>query len=480
VTQTTSLAPLEVDETGANNPYLQGPYAPVDKEVAARDLEVIGEIPDDLDGVYARTGPNPQFDPVGRYHWFDGDGMAHAVRFGGGTASYRNRWVRTTAFTRQDEANANLWVGIMERLADNPADQPLKDSSNTDLLFFNGDLLSLFYLCGDVYALDPVSLQTRGRRDYAGTLPGRMSAHAKVDEHTGELMFFEYDRRPQMRYGVIGPDARVTHFTAVDLPGPRLPHDMAITQNYSILMDLPLINDPEAARNGRYKLLFDRDTPSRYGVIPRHGSGDTIKWFEAEPCYVYHSINAWEEGDEIVLDLCRVTKPEPRADAVGPLAKLLSYLRLDAHLYRYRFNMRTGATTEGRLDDDNIEFPSINLGWMGRPSRYSYNVHISPEPTLLFDGIVKFDTDKDTADYWWSGPGRWVSEAPFAPRPGAVGEDDGYVVSFLYDQLEDRSEVVILDAADITAGPIGRVLLPQRVPIGFHATWIPGDKLGGA
>src|SRR5205823_7401839 len=92
-------------------------------------------------------------------------------------------------------------------------------------------------------------------------------------------------------------------------------HDMAMTEHYSILMDLPLVNDPEAAKAGRHKLFFDNSMPARYGVIPRHGQGSEIKWFETEPCYVYHSVNAWEEGDEVVLDLCRVTKPEPRHDA---------------------------------------------------------------------------------------------------------------------------------------------------------------------
>ena len=90
--------------------------------------------------------------------------------------------------------------------------------------------------------------------------------------------------------------------------------------------------------------------------------------------------------------------------------------------------------------------------------------------------IVKYDTEKGTSDRHWFGPGRWGSEAPFAARPGSVAEDDGYVVSFVHDEREGRSEVVVLDAADIGGGPVARVLLPGRVPIGFHATWVPGDR----
>jgi carotenoid cleavage dioxygenase len=304
-----------------------------------------------------------------------------------------------------------------------------------------------------------------------------MSAHAKLDESTGELFFFDYGPvRPWMRYGVVGADGRVAHLVEIDLPGPRLPHDMAITAGHAVLMDLPLVNDREAARVGRHKIVFDPDLPARFGVIPRYGAGSEVRWFEADPCYIYHVVNSWEEGDQVILDVCRVTKPEP-AEGVGPLARMLSYLRLDANLHRYRFDLSSGKTSEESLDDDNTEFPSVPSALVGRPSRFAYNVHISPEPTLLFDGIVKYDTQRGGTQRYSFGPGRWGSESPFAPRRGGTGEDDGYLVSFVHDAGADRSEVLILSATDPTAGPVGRVLLPQRVPIGFHACWVKGDWL---
>jgi len=204
-----------------------------------------------------------------------------------------------------------------------------------------------------------------------------------------------------------------------------------------------------------------------------------VRWFEAEPCFIYHSVNAWEEGDEIVMDVCRVKRPEPRSDLDGPLAQMLAYLRLDAHMQRYRFDLRTGRTVEQVVDDDNSEFPSINQHLIGRRSRYAYNMHISPESELLFDGLMKYDVDKGRADTHWFGEGRWGSEAPFAPRPGASGEDDGYLVSYVYDEREGHSEVEVLAAADVSAGPLCRIKLPVRVPIGFHATWVPGERLPG-
>jgi carotenoid cleavage dioxygenase-like enzyme len=462
------------------NPYLDGVYAPTHEELTLEGLEVAGEIPDDLNGVYVRNGPNPQFDPRGRYHWFDGDGMVHALHLADGRASYRNRWIRTQAFEAERNAAAPLWTGIMEPVAGNPPGAPEKDTANTDVLFHRDRLLALWYRAGKPYALDPVTLETLGDEDFGGTLRCEVSAHAKVDERTGELMFFDYGfKRPYMRYGVVGPDGGVRHFTPIDLPGPRLPHDMAITQKHSILMDLPLVNDPEAARAGRFRLLFQGQMPSRFGVIPRYGSPESIRWFEAEPCFIYHSVNAWEDGNEVVMDVCRVKKPEPRSDLDGPLAQMLSYLRLDANLHRYRFNMHTGRTTEQPLDDDNSEFPSLNLGMVGERTRFAYAMHISPEKTLLFDGLMKYEVDSGEAETYWYGDGRWGSEAPFAPRPGSTDEDDGYLLSYVYDEREDRSDVEVLDARAVGDGPVCRIRLPVRVPLGFHATWVPGERLPG-
>jgi carotenoid cleavage dioxygenase len=482
----TSEQPLMVASAVAGNepnPYLLGVYAPVSQEIDAEDLQVIGKIPADLNGVYLRNGPNPRFAPEGRYHWFDGDGMIHAVHLENGKARYRNRWIRTKAFEAESEAGRGLWSGVMEDPEGNPFGNShglgLKDNANTDVIFHRGRVLATWYLCGSPYGLDPLSLETLGAEDFLGTLVGDMMAHPKVDERTGELFWFDYGPRPPyLRYGVISADGQVVNTTEIELPGPRLPHDMAITEHYAVLMDLPLVQDLAAAKQGRHKLHFDRSMPSRFGVLPRYGNGSQIRWFEASPCYIYHVVNAWEQGEEVVLDVCRVQRPQPRADAHTPLAKMLSYLRLDASLHRYRFNLRTGVCVENQLDDDNTEFPTVDSRGVGARNRYSYTVHISPESTLKFDGLVRYDNLAGSKTEYRFGPGRWGSEAPFAPRDGAaVDSADGYLVTFVQDEREGRSELDIFDAADLAAGPVARVLLPQRVPLGFHATWVRADQL---
>jgi carotenoid cleavage dioxygenase len=467
------------------NPYLMGVFAPVQDEITADDLTVIGEIPRDLNGVYLRNGPNRRFDAPGRYHMFDGDGMIHAVHFENGRARYRNRYVRTEALHEESKAGRALWTGVMENPGDNPFGNShglgIKDSANTDVIYHRGKVLATWYLCGTPMAIDPLSLDTIGAETFLGTLDGDMMAHPKVDEATGELFWFDYGPGgpPYMRYGVVGPDGTVEHVTDIDLPGPRLPHDMAITADYAILMDLPLIQDQVARAAGKYRIEFVRSLPSRFGVIPRRGDGGTLRWFEADPCYIYHVINAWQEGAEVVLDVCRVKNPQHQATYRSKLAQMLAYLRLNANIYRYRFDLRTGRTTEGPLDDDNIEFPSVDSRVMSRPHRYSYNMRLATEETLLFDGLVRFDSATGEKQEHRFGPGRWGAEAPFAPRDGSTGETDGYLVCFVNDESEQRAEVAIFDASDVAAGPVGRVLLPRYVPTGFHACWVRADQLRG-
>lgn len=462
------------------SPYLDGPYAPITTEIEGEALPVTGEIPLDLQGIYVRNGPNPRFAPKGRYHWFDGDGMLHAVELAGGKARYKNRYVGSSHFHREGEANAPLWSGVMESIKNNPKDSPYKDTANTDVLFHNGSLLALWYVSGVPVKIDPRSLETTGSLDLA-TKSKRIAAHAKVDPRTGELFFFDFGFAPPfMHYGVIGRTGTLEHLVPIALPGPRLPHDMAITENYAVLMDLPVVYDEEAMKRARWVTKFDRARASRFAVIPRRGDASSVRWFEASPCYIYHTINAWEEGDEIVMVACRVDDPIPAARAEdGIWAQMLANLRVTAKLCRWRFNLRTGATREEVLDDLNTEFPMIDARVRGVKSRYAYNVQLADTRTLLFDGWVKYDIATGAREEVKLREGQYGSEAPFAPRVGSTGEDDGYVLSYVRDDREDSSELWIIDAKNFSAGPVARVKLPQRVPLGFHSTFVPAAELRG-
>lgn len=473
-----------------NHPYTSGAWTPVFDEYDADDLEVIGEIPKDIDGIYVRNSENPAFGSIGLYHPFDGDGMIHTMSFRDGKASYKNRFVRTKGLMAEVEAGKPLWAGIAEdpRLSTRPgwgAHGGIKDSSSTDVVVHAGQILSTFYQCGEGYRLDPYTMEQFGTEGWV-PLDG-ISAHPKLDENTGELLFFNYSTHaPYMHYGVVGPDNKLKHYIPIPVPGPRLPHDMAFTKNYSIIADLPLFWDADILAKGRHAARFHRDIPTRFAIVPRYGQPEDIRWFEAAPTYVLHWMNAWEEGDEIVLDGYFQEDPAPRPlEAPGGdprLGQLMAYLDENSFkpkLHRWRFNLKTGAVSESHLDDRLLEFGSFNQTYGGVKSRYLYSTFTKPG-WFLFEGLVKHDFETGKSETLNFGEGRFGSEAPFAPRVGAKSEDDGYIVSFITDMVENRSECVLIDAQNVTDGPVCRIILPHRISSGTHATWADGPTVRAA
>lgn len=471
---------------GLDNPYLHGPYAPTVHEISKDGLDVEGELPTDLVGAYFRNGPNPVFQPKNRYHPFDGDGMLHGVYFNGGEASYRNRWIQTEALIGERQNGRSISPGVMGPFDYSVSPFGIKDTSNTDVAYYRKQLITLWYNAGNPCALHGQSLETMQGFHIEGRKHRRMSAHSSVDWETGEFLFFDYgDESPFMTYGVADASGKLLHETEVELPGPRLPHDMGYTENYTILHDLPFFHDIDVLRQHRRRVLtFHTDIPTRFGIAPRYGNGE-VKWFECESSYILHTTNCWEEGDWVVMDGCRSTNPMPQAGGdSGELAHMLAYMRLEANNYRWRFNLRTGEVREGDLDDLNTEFNKMNVLFKGVKSRYAYHQRIpllhEGGHTLRFVGLVKYDNETGRRWEWDYGPGVFGSEAAFAPKAGATresAEDDGYVITLATDSKDWSSWCLVFDASDIERGPIARVRMPQRVPYGFHATWVRGEDL---
>jgi len=480
--------PVKTSLKPSIHPYLNGAWTPLHEEVTATEMEVIGEIPTDIDGVYVRNTENPAQEALGNYHPFDGDAMIHSISFKDGKAQYRNRFVRTKGFEAEQEAGKSLWKGIANSVSQDSrpgwgAQGFLKDSSSTDVVIHNGKIMSTFWQCGDGYLLDPYTLQQFGTQSWAPV--DGISAHPKVDENTGELLFFNYSKYPPYQhYGVVDSNNKLIHYTPVPLPGPRLPHDMAFTKNYSILVDLPMFWDPELIPENTYKPHFHPELPTRFAIIPRFGNEEDIMWFEAKSTFVLHWMNAYEQGDEVVLDGYFQDQPNPPPIAglpVGP-GKLMANIDLSSlqtKLHRWRFNLKTGAVSEEHLDERVLEFGSFNQKYAGIKNRYNYSVWNKPG-WFLFSGIVKHDFE--TGESWSLefGDERYGSEAPFAPRVDSQDEDDGYLVSFITDMKENRSECVLIDAKDIEAGPVCRIILPHRISSGTHACWGNGDEIRAA
>ena len=464
-------------------PALAGNNAPVHDELAIDRLEVEGELPADMNGLYVRNGPNAFYPPDWRYHAYDGDGMLHAVRFDRGQASYRNRWVRTAGLREEQAAGRALWKGIKELHRGDRPDEPLKNTSNTDVKYHAGRLITMWYRSGMPYAVDPDTLETLGTADFDGALT-RISAHSRPDEHTGELLWFDYDTKPPyMRYGVIGPDRKARHEIEIPLPGPRLPHDMAVTPNYTILHDFPMLLDEQAWKLGRYKVNFRVDMPTRFAVVPRYGQASEIRWFEAKPTYMLHVVNAWEEsgpqGDEVVMvgTPYRLYEDDQGRPDARRLERTIHFRQRDFWLYEWRFNLKTGRTSERVIDDTlNGEFPVINSAWQGRRTRVSYHA-VFPyggKEEVRFTGLARVNHETGAFVHLSAGPNGFYNEPGFAPRDQAVAEDDGYVVTYAWNPIKNRSEVQVFDAreSEFGRGPIARVIMPRRVPNGFHATYV--------
>ena len=480
------LPPIATSLQPGNHPYLNGAWTPLHEEVNATDLEVIeGAIPADISGVYLRNTENQVHQPLGRFHPFDGDGMIHQIEFNNGRANYRNRFVRTRGFQAEQEANASLWGGLADptSLATRPgwgAHGSLKDSSSTDIVVHAGKALSTFYQCGEGYRLDPLTLENLGLESW--TPIDGISAHPKVDEATGEMMFFNYSKHaPYMHYGVVDKNNKLVTYIPVPLPGPRLPHDMAFSEHYSILNDLPVFWDEELLKRDIHAVRRHQGLPARFAVVPRHGRTEDIRWFEAAPTYVLHWLNAYEEGDELILDgyFQEDPMPRPHKDAPPGFEHMMAYL--DEHsfrskLHRWRFNLKTGETKEAHLDERIMEFGMINQKYAGKKYRYVYSTTSQPG-WFLFTGFVK--NDLETGESWTFNlaPGQYASEAPFIPRRGATDEDDGYLVSFIIDENAGKSECVLLDAKRIQDGPICRIALPHKICSGTHSCWADREQL---
>ncbi|MEO8840209.1 MAG: carotenoid oxygenase family protein [Kofleriaceae bacterium] len=464
---------------GDDHPYRTGAWQPSEVEFDADDLDVIeGALPAGLVGTYLRNTENPVMPAIGRYHPFDGDGMVHAIRFGDGRASYRNRFVRTAGLAAELEAGAPLWAGIIESPAKSQregwgARGRMKDASSTDVVVYNGVALTTFYQCGEAYQLDG-ALADRGRAPWVPATG--ISAHPKLDPVTGELMFFSYSTTaPYMHYGLVDPRGQLVHHQPVPLPGPRLPHDMAFTEHYAILNDFPLAWDAELLAKGVYRPKL-HDLPSRFGIVPRHGG--EVRWFEAAPTYVLHFINAYEDGTTIVLDGYFQEDPMPRPDpADGPhaaLKKMVDVHAMKARPHRWRLDLVTGTCREERLFDDISEFPSIHYAVPGTKHRYVWSM-TAPNGWFVFDGIVRYDLETGAQQRFRYPDGVYASEAPMAPAGGA--EDHGWLTTFVTDVARDRSECHVFDAAHVDAGPIAKLALPARISSGTHACWAPGDLL---
>ena len=481
-----------------NNRYLKNNFAPVRTEQSLTDLAVTGRLPEHLDGRYLRIGPNPVGHPREGHHWFVGDGMVHGVRLVDGEAAwYRNRYVRSDHVTEE--------LGEPSR---SPGWDNNDFAANTHVIEHAGKTLALVEGGSSPYELTE-DLDTVGPTDFDGTLrmgslPAGYSAHPHEDPATGELHAVSYNwlRGNRVDYTVRGTDGRIRRTVPIEVGGSPMMHDFALTENYVVLYDLPVVFDkrraveamPRAMRLpvrlmmsaiiGRNPLpdpviariargarsgdpmstlpySWDQDYPARLGLLPRRGGSADVRWFDIDPCFVFHTLNAYEEGHTVVIDVVRHDRmfhTVLNGPDEGP-----------ATLARFTIDLSSDKVREDRVDEHAQEFPRIDERLTGRRHRFGYSVGF--QDGLPGDAVLRHDVAAGSTSVRNLGAGREAGEFCFVPSDGATDEADGVLMGYVYDRGSDTSDLLVLDAE--TLEDVASVHLPVRVPAGFHGSWNP-------
>jgi carotenoid cleavage dioxygenase-like enzyme len=435
--------------------FLRGNWAPLKEERTVSTLQVVGTIPPELDGRYVRNGANP----VTGYadHPFLGDGMIHGIRLRDGRAEwYRNRYVKTPFIADPDRQAIDLDSALGDMAA---------SKANTNIVGHAGRLLALEE--GHFpYVLDG-NLETVGATDFMGTLKGSFTAHPKICPVTGELIGFGYSLfEPYLAYLRVSSSGELVQVENITVGGPTMMHDFNITRNYVIFMDLPAVFDIEMAMRGEMPIHWSDSYPARLGVMPRNGNDADVTWYDIDPCYVFHPMNAYEDGTSIVIDVARLDHiwRDGAMDFPAP------------SLYRWTINTVTGKVHQEQVDDLAAEFPRVADSVVGLRHRYGYMManateQAFEEPLSAAGAILKYDRELATRSQIDVGMGKLPGETVFVPAANGTREDDGYLMTYVFDATTNESDFVIYDASSMSAEPVASVHLP-RVPFGFHGNWV--------
>ncbi len=436
--------------------HLRGNWTPVHDERTLTELEVTGTIPAELDGRYVRNGANP----VTGYsdHPFLGDGMIHGVRLRDGRAEwYRNRYVQTPFVADPERPVIDMEASLTDMAS---------SKANTNIIGHSGRLMALEE--GHFpYVLDG-NLDTVGPTDFDGRLTGPFTAHPKICAETGELLAFGYSlMEPYLTYLRVSAAGELVQVENITVGGPTMMHDFNVTRNHVIFMDLPAVFDLELAIKGEMPIRWSDDYPARLGVMPRAGTDADVVWYDIDPCYVFHPMNAYEDGERIVLDVARL----PYVWRDGPMDFP------QPALHRWTIDTGSGTVGDEQIDDLPAEFPRVPDARVGLPHRYGYMMANAEaeayEHPLSADGaVLKYDLETGRREQVSVGKGRLPGESSFVPKENPTSEDDGYLMTFVYDANVDASEFVVYDAASMSDEPVATVRLP-RVPFGFHGNWVP-------
>ena len=379
--------------------------------------------------------------------------MAHGVRMRGGRAEwYRNRYiVGDQAAAAQGRPSL---PGPRHGFGDG--------SPNTHIIDIAGRTFAIVEAGGLPVELT-FGLESVARSNFGGSLERGFAAHPKVDPVTGQLHVLTYEPGQEaLSYIVVEKGGLARTVADISVPGFPMVHDVAFTATSLIVLDLPVTFNMSLIGKG-FPFAWNPERTPRIGLLPRDGDLSRLQWIEAPSCYVFHVMNAFDDGDAVVMDVVRHPKmfdTEMRGPAEG-----------DAPLVRWTIDRVSGRLKESLLSERGCEFPRLNDAFGGQAYRFGYTAAV--DDMMRYGPAYKHDVIAAQTEVHEYGPGRMSLEPVFVPRAGAAAEDDGWIMSYVYDAGRDASDVVILDAQRFSEAPVATIQLPVRVPFGFHGSWVP-------
>ena len=459
----------------------QGWGDPMRTECEVRGVELTqGEIPAGFEGALYKVGPDRQY-PSGRTDdiFIDGEGMIHLFRFRDNQLDYLSRWVHTERYERQRAARRGLFGRYRNRYTNDPSVAGVHmGTGNTTAMFHAGRLYALKE--DDLpYRMDPGTLATVGRDDLGGALRAlTFTAHPKVDPVTDELLAFSYQARGDasrdIAFYVFGPDRALVNEVWFEMPYAACVHDFAVTDEWAVFPFFPLITDLEVVKAGGPYYQWHPEEDVHIALVPRYGSARDIRWFRGPASSAGHMMNAWREGSRVHLDLCLYEGncfpffPTPSGQVTAPVPPFLTRLTVDLEDAQGRIASR-------RLLATSCEMPRTDDRYQGR--RYRHGYVICGRGADGSSGIGHIDPDSGAFETWMPGPGCGVQEAQFVPRTPDSAEGEGWLLVPVSRISQMRSDLVILDARNLGAGPVATLSLPVRVRSTFHGTWVPEATL---
>jgi carotenoid cleavage dioxygenase-like enzyme len=483
---------LRLKRFNTNHPVYAGGNAPVRIEAEAICLDVAGRVPESLVGSYFRLTADPQFPSRLRPLLVESDGHVSVFHFhADGEVDFISRYVRTERFKLEREARRPLFGTYRNRFTDDPsvADAD-RTTANTAFLYHHEKFFALKE-DGLPYEIDPQTLETLGRYDFGGSVTSAsLCAHPKVDPQTGELLAFGSQAKGEgsndiayYRFDRSGNKLSERWFKA---PFSSIVHDVAITEDWVVLPIMPATVDLERLRAGGATYWWTPERGSHLAVFRRDGSGE-VRWFRTEARFAFHIANAFQQDSRLIIDM--MDAPEfpmwwPRPEQAQALKSgAIKRDNFVAQLTRWTIDLEADENAISRelLHPWEAEMPRIDERFSGAPYRYAaYGVddpaypiaHNVAELGVNHNSVGWWDHLTRKLTTWYTGERSSVGEPIFVARSPDAAEGDGYLLAVVQRLSERRSELIILDTADIAAGPVATIHAPYRLKNAIHNAWL--------